>query len=148
MSANEKRQLFRHLVATVVFRGRVALENAPSEFGDFKVSDDSRSAREILAHIGDLLTGTESLLRGEFVEINSSPLPWPEEVERFFESARKLDALLASDHPLAYPIEKFVQGPVGDALTHVGQIVLLRRIAGAPVKSAPYFSADIVPGEF
>jgi hypothetical protein len=148
MTANAKRQLFRHLVATVVFRGRVAVEGAPSEFADFKASDDSRSPGEILAHIGDLLTGSESLLRGEFVEINSSPLPWGEEVARFFEAARRLDALLASDHPLAYPIEKFVQGPVGDALTHVGQIVLLRRIAGAPVTSAPYFSAEIVPGEF
>lgn len=148
MSVSDKRHLFRHLVATVVFRGRVAIDGAPPEFGDFKASDDSRSPREILAHIGDLLTGSESLLRGEFVEINSSPLAWPDEVQRFLESARVLDALLASDDPLAYPVEKFVQGPVGDALTHVGQIVLLRRIAGAPVTSAPYFSADIVPGEF
>jgi hypothetical protein len=145
---NDKRQLLRHLVATVVFRGRVAIDGAPAEFADFKPSDDTRSPREILAHIGDLLIGSESLLRGEFIELGSAPLSWPDEVERFYAAARKLDDLLAGEHALAYDVEKFVQGPVGDALTHVGQIVLLRRIAGAPVKAAPYFSADIVPGEF
>ena len=148
MSARDKRDILRHMVATVVFRGRVAIDGARSDFPDFKASDDSRTPSEILAHIGDLLIGSESLLRGEFVEINSAPLPWDKEVERFFAGARKLDDLLASDQTLAYPIEKFVQGPIGDALTHVGQIVLLRRLAGDPVHGAPYFSADIVPGSF
>ncbi|HKP70826.1 MAG TPA: hypothetical protein VJV05_16170 [Pyrinomonadaceae bacterium] len=148
MISDDKRQLLRHMVATVVFRGQVAIDGAPADFADFKASEDSRTPREILAHIGDLVIGSESLLRGEFIEINSTPLPWDEEVARFLAGARKLDDLLASDQPLAYPIEKFVQGPVGDALTHVGQIVLLRRISGSPVMGAPYFSADIIPGSF
>lgn len=145
---DEKRQLFRHLVATVAFRGRVAVEDAPPDFPDFRASDDSRSAREILAHIGDLFTGSVSLLRGDYVELDSVPLPWPDEVARFYDSIEKLDDLLASDEPLAFPVEKFVQGPVGDALTHVGQIVLLRRLSGVPVKSAMYFSTEINPGEY
>jgi hypothetical protein len=45
-------------------------------------------------------------------------------------------------------VEKFVQGPIGDALTHVGQLVFLRRIAGAPVKQEPYFTAEITPGNY
>jgi hypothetical protein len=145
---DDKRAILRHLVATVAFRCQVAIANAPSEFADFTASDDSRTPREILAHIGDLLIGSESLLRGEFIEITSPPLPWTEEVERFRAAVRKLDRLLSSDRELAYPVEKFVQGPIGDALTHVGQIVLLRRIAGSPIKGAPYFSAEIVAGDF
>jgi hypothetical protein len=136
------------MVATVVFRGRVAIDGAPDAFADFKASDDARTAREILAHIGDLLHGSESLLRGEYIEIDSAPLTWNDEVARFFASARKLDELLAGDQTLAYPVEKFVQGPVGDALTHVGQIVMLRRIAGVPVVPEPYFTAEIVAGNF
>jgi hypothetical protein len=76
----------------------------------------------------------------------STPLPWDEEVSRFFSAAGRLDSYLASDAPLACPVEKLIQGPVGDALTHVGQIVMLRRMAGSPVRAESYFTAEIVPG--
>ena len=148
MNVDDKRELLRHMLATVVFRGRVAIDGAPAAFADFKASDDARTPGEILAHMGDLLVGSESLLRGEFIEIDSESLPWEDEVARFVSSARKLDELLASDRTLAYPVEKFVQGPLGDALTHVGQIVMLRRIAGSPVQPEPYFTAKIVAGDF
>ena len=65
---------------------------------------------------------------------------------RFFSAVKALDAYLASDAPLACPVEKLVQGPVGDALTHVGQIVMLRRMAGIPISPDSYFTAEIVPG--
>jgi hypothetical protein len=148
VSVDDKRQLLRHLVATVAFRARFAFEDAGAEFADFSAPGDVRTPLEILAHIGDLLIGSESLMRGEYIEIASSPLLWSDEIERFGHAVRALDDLLASDQALAYPAEKFVQGPVGDALTHVGQIVLLRRVAGAPVTKAPYFTAEIIPGEF
>ena len=146
MTKDDKREILRHLVATVAFRAKVALDGAPAGFGDFKASSETRSAGEILAHMGDLLIGSRHLLEGEFVEIRSNPLSWPEEVTRFFGAVRELDDFLASDSGLAYPVEKFVQGPVGDALTHVGQLVMLRRIAGFPIRPEPYFTADIVAG--
>ena len=148
MNDDPKRELLRHMVATVVFRGRIAIADAPPDFAEFRVTPETRSPAEILAHIGDLLVGTRILLQGDFVELGSGPLPWNDESQRFFEAAKELDAFLASDTPLALPAEKFVQGPVGDALTHVGQIVLLRRIAGEPVRPEPYFTANIVPGVF
>ena len=147
MNSDEKRQLLRHLVATVVFRGRVAIANAPNEFANFRASSETRSPVEILAHIGDLLIGSKHLLQGEFVELATSPLSWKDERGRFFRAARELDEFLAGDMPLAFPVEKFVQGPIGDALTHVGQIVMLRRIAGFPIDATPYFTAEIVAGE-
>jgi hypothetical protein len=82
-------------------------------------------------------------LRGEFATLASEPLEWADEIARFFTAAEQLVAFLASEEPLAYPVEKFVQGPIGDALTHVGQIVMLRRVFGAPVRSVPYFTAEI-----
>ena len=144
--SKDKREVLRHMVATVAFRGRIAVDEAPAEFADFRASNESRSPVEILAHIGDLLIGSNYLLRGEFVEMTSPPLGWTDELARFREAVRTLDEFLASDLPLAYPVEKFVQGPIGDALTHVGQIVLLRRIAGIPIEPQPYFTADVVPG--
>lgn len=148
MNDDPKRELLRHMVATVVFRGRIAIADAPPDFAEFRVTPETRSPVEILAHIGDLLVGTRIFLQGGYIELGSDPLSWNEETQRFFAAAKELDAFLASDTPPALPVERFVQGPVGDALTHVGQIVLLRRIAGTPIRPEPYFTADIVPGVF
>lgn len=146
MNDDPKRELLRHMVATVLFRGRIAIADAPPDFAEFRVTPETRSPAELLAHIGDLLVGTRILLQGDFVELGSGPLPWKDESQRFVAAAKQLDSFLAGDTPLALPVEKFVQGPVGDALTHVGQLVLLRRIAGAPIRPEPYFTAEIVPG--
>ncbi len=137
------RELLRHLVATVVFRLRVAVADAPAEFGSFPIADGVRTPAEILAHIGDLLEGSLILLKGEFVLLNSQPRPWDDELTRVFAAAAELDIFLASDEPLHQPIEKLTQGPVADALTHIGQLILLRRAAGSPAEATSYFEADI-----
>lgn len=146
MSVDAKRELLRHMIATVAYRGGIAVSGAPESFGMFRVSEGTRAPGEILAHIGDLLEGSLYLLKGELVYLTSSPLPWSEEVSRFFSAAKRLDSYLASDEPLACPVEKLVQGPIGDALTHIGQVVMLRRMAGSPIRAESYFTAEIVPG--
>lgn len=142
-----KRDLLRHLIATLAYRARIAVSDAPENFTAFKIGEAIRTPGEILAHIGDLLQGSLSLLKGEFVYLNSSPLPWNEEIARFFTAAKEFDSYLASDAPLNQPIEKIIQGPISDALTHIGQIVMLRRAAGAPIRVESYFTAEIVLGE-
>jgi hypothetical protein len=97
--------------------------------------------------MGDLLQGSRYLMKGELVYINSKPLLWRDEVVRFFSAVKEFDSFLASDIPINQPIEKITQGPIADALTHVGQIVMLRRAAGAPVQVESYFTAEIVPGK-
>lgn len=134
------------MVATVAYRGGIAVSGAPDGFEVFRVGEDARTPGELLAHIGDLLEGSLYLLKGEMVHLTSVPLPWAQGVSRFFSAAERLDAHLSSSAALACPVEKLVQGPVGDALTHVGQIVMLRRLAGSPVRAESYFTADIVAG--
>lgn len=146
MSADGKREALRHMVATVAYRGGIAVLDAPAAFAGFRVHESVRSPAELLAHLGDLLEGSLHLLKGELVYLASSPLPWGQEVSRFFSAARGLDAYLASGAPLACPVEKLIQGPVGDALTHVGQLVMLRRLAGSPARAESYFTAEITPG--
>jgi len=141
-----KREVLRHMVATVAYRGGIAVSDAPEDFAVFRVNEGVRAPGEILAHIGDLLEGSLYLLKGELVYLTSFPLPWDEEVSRFFSAAGRLDAYLESSETLACPVEKLIQGPIGDALTHVGQIVMLRRVAGRPVRAASYFTAEIIPG--
>ena len=142
-----KRELLRHLVATVAYRGGVAVADAPPDFASFRAHDTTRTPGELLAHIGDLLEGSLHLAKGELIYITSAPLPWEDEIARFFSAVKDFDSYLASAAQLACPVEKLVQGPVGDALTHVGQIVMLRRMAGKPVRAEGYFTAEIVAGE-
>jgi hypothetical protein len=142
-----KREVLRHMVATVAYRGGLAVVDAPESFASFRAHDTTRTPGEILAHIGDLLEGSLYLLKGEMVYLTSTPLPWKEEIKRFFSAIKNLDSYLASDAPLACAVEKLVQGPIGDALTHVGQIVMLRRMSGNPIRPAAYFTAEIVAGE-
>lgn len=141
-----QREFLRHTLATLAYRGGKAVQGAPANFADFRVGEKSRSAGEILAHIGDLLDWACWLAKGESRGQNSKPLPWQKEVERFFAELKKLDAYLDSDQPLKNPAEKIFQGPIADALTHVGQIGMLRRLADLPVRGENYFKADIVTG--
>jgi hypothetical protein len=77
---------------------------------------------------------------------DSTPLPWEKEGERFFAALKKFDEFLASEQPLQAPIERLFQGPIADALTHVGQLAMLRRLAVCPIKGENYFVAEIVVG--
>ena len=147
MALDGKRELLRHLVATVVFRGGIAILDAPENFSVFQMDKTIRTPAELLAHIGDLLQGSHYLMKGDFVYLNSTPLPWDEEVTRFFSTAKEFDSYLASDEQLHQPTEKIIQGPIADALTHIGQIVMLRRAANAPVRFANYFAVNVIPGE-
>ena len=146
MTHDPARDLLRHTVATVAYRGGKALRDAPAGFGEYRLPEGSRSAIEILAHIGDLFDWAIHLATGEHVWADTDPVDWEAQVERFYDGLARLDAILQSTTPLGFPAERLFQGPIADALTHVGQISLLRRQAGSPVRGENYFKADIVSG--
>jgi hypothetical protein len=140
------RQLLRHAVATVAYRGGKAVRGAPESFAKFKIGEKSRTPEQILAHIGDLYDWALSCARGKQQWHESNPLPWPQEVQRFFKALKAFDDYLASDSPLGYSEEKIFQGAVADSLTHIGQIAMLRRLAGCPIRGENYFRAQIAAG--
>ena len=136
----------RHTLATLAYRGGKAVRDAPSGFSEFSAGPSSRSAGQILAHIGDLLDWGLSLAQGQQRWQDSPPHAWADDVARFHAGLATLDAYLASGAPMACTSEKLFQGPIADALTHVGQIAFLRRLAGSPVKGENYFRADVEAG--
>ncbi|HVO10067.1 MAG TPA: hypothetical protein VMX54_04870, partial [Vicinamibacteria bacterium] len=140
------REMLRHTLATLAYRGGKAVHGAPQDFAGFKPAPTTRTPAEILAHISDLLDWTVSLARGEHVWHDSTPLPWPQEVARFHAALGKVDAVLSGEQPLGTTVERLFQGPIADALTHVGQIAMLRRMSGSPVRGENYAKAEIVAG--
>ncbi len=141
-----KRELLRHALATLAYRGGKVLRGAPEGFTTFHIGDSSRTPGEILAHLGDLFDWADGLLRGNHVWREASPGTWEEGTARFFDGLNRLDDFLTSDAPLGYAPERLFQGPIADAFTHVGQIAMLRRLAGSPVRGENYFKANIAAG--
>lgn len=141
-----KRLFLRHVLATLAYRGGKVIANVPDEFRDFRINDGSRTPGKILAHIGDLLDWSLRLAKGESGGLNSEPLEWGKETERFYSTLKTFDLFLEGDLEMKQPAEKLLQGPLADALTHVGQIAMLRRMFGNPVKGENYFKAEIVAG--
>ncbi len=142
---DSSRQFLRHAVATLAYRGAKALRSAPDGFEEFRIGD-TRTSGEILAHMGDLLDWALSIAKGKQEWHDSAPLSWEKGAKRFFTVLAVFDAYLASGAPLHASAETLFQGPIADALTHVGQIATRRRLAGAPVRGENYFRADIVAG--
>jgi hypothetical protein len=140
------RHLLRHTVATVAYRGGKALRRAPESFATFTLGGSPRTPANILAHMGDLFDWAFSMASGEPAWRDSQPLAWDAEVARFFASLKKFDDYLASSDPLRSSAEGLFQGPIADALTHIGQLAMLRRFAGCPIKGENYFKADIAAG--
>lgn len=143
---SDDRTLLRHALATLAYRGGKTIRNAPASFADYGAPETARIPAKILAHMGDLMDWALSMADGSPKWRDSTPLPWEKEGERFFAALRKFDDYLASDRPLQAPAEKLFQGPIADALTHVGQLAMLRRMAGCPIKGENYFAAEITMG--
>jgi hypothetical protein len=144
-AADPKRELLRHTLATL-YRGGKAVRHAPQGFAEFQAGEGVRTPGQILAHIGDLFDWALSIAKGQQKWHDSKPQPWEQEVERFFAALKRFDDFLASGEPLQAPHEKLFQGPIADALTHVEQINILRRLASVPVKAENYYAAEIESG--
>ncbi len=138
--------MLRHTLATLAYRAGKTMRTAPASFGDFRIGDDGKTPGEILAHMGDLMDWALSIAKSKQEWHNSSAFPWEQECARFFEAVKALDDYLASDQPLGGTPEQLFQGPIADALTHTGQLAMLRRLAGCSIKGENYFRAEIVEG--
>ena len=144
--ADAARATLRHTLATLAYRGGKSVRNAPATFAHFKASASTRTPVQIVAHIGDVMDWGLSIAKGQQAWKNSEPLVWDAEVSRFFSTIQAFDDYLASSEPLHGSVEKLFQGPIADALTHVGQLSMLRRIAGAEIRGENYFQAEIQAG--
>lgn len=140
------RDLLRHCLASSAYRAGKVLRDAPESFANFKAAETTRTPVQIVAHMGDLFDWGLSIAKGKQVWHDSTPLPWAQEVDRFFASLKKFDDYLCGDQELHASVEKLFQGPVADAASHIGQLAMLRRMAEAPIRAENYYQADIATG--
>ena len=146
MTTNDSRSKLCRTLATLAYRAGKTLRGAPADFATFRTGDKGRTPGEILAHMGDLMDWALSPAKSNQQWRDRPALPWEEGATRFFGAVQALDDYLASEEPLGCSPESLFQGPIADALTHTGQIAMLRRMAGCPIKGENYQPAEIQVG--
>jgi hypothetical protein len=140
------RHLLRHTVATLAYRAQKTLKDAPASFVTQRLSASSRTPLEIVSHMGDLVEWAQRMAQGEYRWAPEPVADWDAACDRFFKGLLALDAAIGESALTEYSAEVIFQGPIADALTHVGQLAMIRGIAGAPVRPESYARAEIQVG--
>ena len=146
LSIDDARPVLRHLVATLAYRASKVLRDAPPSFSANSFGEATRRPVLIVAHLADLIAWAVTLAQGQYVWKAEGTNDWNTEVKRFFANLETLDRELVTAGTFEGSVEKLVQGPLADALTHVGQLAMLRGMTGHPVKPESYARATIVAG--
>lgn len=144
--ANPELRPLRQLAATLAYRASKVLRDVPASFAGFTCGASTRTPVRIVAHMGDLMAWGVTIADGDIKWNAGGSDDWDREVARFFDGLAALDRTLAAEGPFQGSVDKLIQGPLADALTHVGQLALLRGMAGFPIKPESYARADIVVG--
>ena len=139
-----KAKFFRHYLATLSYRATIAIKEAPSHYPDFHIGKGVKTPVELLSHISDVLTIAYSWFA--VIERNKTVQEWEKEVVRFYDLLEKLDQAIANNLTMKATQEQLLQGPFADAMTHIGQLIMLRRLADSPVPRESYIQADIQIG--
>ena len=140
------RLFLRHALATLAYRAGKTLRGTPAEFGRYRTSPEAPAVVEIVAHMGDVMEWTLRMVQGAPSWTSATPLPWEQEIARFYATLKSLDDHLASGAPIAWDPGRVFQGGIADALTHTGQLAMLRRLSGFKMKGESHAKADIVIG--
>ena len=142
---DQKRGILRHFLASIAYHATKAIRDAPEGYPDLDIGKGVRTPRRVLHHVTGVLTYAHSFF--EQYETTYSDLePWGVEVGRFHAILVKLDESLLEKPPEGVTEERLLQGPLSDAMAHVGQLLMLRRLAGSPVPSENFVYADIGKG--
>lgn len=139
----ESRRLLQHFLAALAYRTQKALRGAPDSFADFRLVPTSRTPFELLWHMTGVIGYARTFLHGGDFEpprLDS----FADEISRFHGTLDALSRDFADDSLTArITDEQFLQGPLADAMTHAGQLAMLRRLHGSPVPSENFIFANV-----
>lgn len=138
------RELLRHFLGAIAYRTQKALRGAPEHYARFSAGNRVRTPVELLRHMAGLMGYVRTFFQGGSYPVKPDPLPtFQDEVSRFHQLIEEVGELLSSGAPCSLTTEQLLQGPFADAMTHVGQLALLRRLADSPVAPENFIYADI-----
>ena len=137
----ESRRLLRHFLGALAYRTQKALRGAPDSFADFRIAPTARTPFELVWHMTGVIGYARTFIHGGDFEPPRLPT-FRDEVTRFHETLAALSADFGEGALTArITDEQFLQGPLADAMTHAGQLAMLRRLHGSPVASENFIFA-------
>jgi hypothetical protein len=143
MVENEKRQMLRHFLAALAYRTQKALAYAPDDFAAFDAGNRARTPHELICHMRSVLGYARTYFIGGSYP-RPKPADWKKDIDAFHEMLADLSARLGKGEPLnGITEEQLLQGPFADAMTHAGQLAMLRRLHGSPVPPENFIVAEI-----
>ena len=138
----ETRQLLQHFLAALAYRTQKALRGAPDSFADFRIGPTTRTPHELLWHMTGVIGYARTMLHGG--TFTPPRVSFAEEIVRFHDTLAALRADFGDESLTARITDRqFLQGPLSDAMSHAGQLAMLRRLAGSPVASENFIFAQI-----
>lgn len=146
LDVNTLRAMVRHLIATLAYRASKVLRDVPSSFQTASFGSATRRPVLILSHMADLMAWARTMVAGNVQWKAGAGEDWRVEQQRFLDELAAFDSDFAAIAPTTRLCEKLIQAPLADALTHVGQLAMLRGMAGCPVRPESYAKADIAAG--
>ena len=142
MHMTESRRLLQHFLAALAYRTQKALRGAPDSFADFRIAPTARTPFELVWHMTGVIGYARTFIHGG--EFEPPRLPsFADEVARFHETLAALSRDFGDDLRARITDDQFLQGPLSDAMTHAGQLAMLRRLHGSPVASENFIFADV-----
>ena len=142
---SEKSEMLRHFLASIAYHATKAIKNAPDDYPELDIGKGVRTPRHILHHITGVLSYAHSFYES-YETTYFEHKPWEEEVAHFYETLSNLDSSMKERRPREVTEEQLLQGPLSDSMAHVGQLLMLRRMADSPVPSENFIHADIRKG--
>lgn len=140
---DDKRQLLKHFLAALAYRTQKALRDAPASYATYRAAPGVRTPHELLFHMSSVLGYARTHFIGGAYRPSAKPT-LSEEVERFHGILEDLGLHLDKGTPLRGTTpERLLQGPFADAMTHAGQLAMLRRLAGSPIPPENFIEAEI-----
>jgi hypothetical protein len=138
-----KQLLIQHFLAALAYRTQKALRYAPPEFASFSAGQSVRTPHELVNHMNSVLGYAGTFFLGGSYRAPQLP-EFAAEVERFHETLTNLARLveIESEWQSITP-EQLLQGPLSDAMTHAGQLAMLRRLSGHPIPPENFVFAEI-----
>ncbi len=144
MIDQRERELLRHMLAAIAYRTQKAVRGAPDRYSDFDLGHQARTPRQLIEHMTHLMGFSCTQFDGESFSFELEPLEnFDAEVARFHAQVERLGECFTSGVATGIATEQFIQGPLSDALTHVGQLAYLRRLAGSAVQPEKFIDAEV-----
>jgi len=143
---SNKCEMLRHFLASIAYRGTKAIKNAPEIYPNLYIGKGVRTPVRILHHITGVLTYAHSFYE-HYDTTHFDMTSWDAEVDKFYNILLKLDKSFQEKKPSEVTEDQLLQGPLSDSMAHIGQLLMLRRMADSPVPSENFIFADIRKGE-